>query len=70
MRRALTMFGILAVLALGTTALFVERAEAAFTVCTYKCICSVPHRCCTLNGVTTCKPDPNSPLQCTQVYNC
>jgi len=69
MRRALTTLGILAVLALGTAALF-ERAEAAFTVCTYKCICSVPHRCCNVNGVTSCKPDPNGPLQCTQVYNC
>ena len=69
MRRVLTAFSILAVLALGTVVLF-EPAEAAFTVCTYKCICSVPHRCCTLNGVTTCTPDPNGPLQCTQVYNC
>jgi len=69
MRKVLTMLGILAVLALGSAALF-QRAEAAFAACKYKCICSVPHRCCTLNGVTTCKPDPNGPLQCTQVYNC
>lgn len=38
--------------------------------CTYKCICSVPHKCCTSGGVTTCKPAPNSPLQCPQVHDC
>jgi hypothetical protein len=41
-------------------------AEAGFSVCTYKCICSVPHICCG----TACKPDPNGPLQCPQVYDC
>ena len=41
-------------------------AEADFTICTYKCICSVPHRCCG----TVCTPDPSSPLQCPQVYDC
>lgn len=38
--------------------------------CFYKCICSVPHKCCTSNGVTTCKPAPDGPLQCTQGYDC
>lgn len=34
--------------------------------CTYRCICSVPHKCCG----TACKPDPNGPIQCPQVYEC
>jgi len=66
MRRALTVIGVLAVLAFGTASLF-DRPEAAFSACTYKCICSVPSRCCTSKGVTTCKPAPESPLQCPQV---
>lgn len=41
-------------------------AEAGLCVPTYKCICSVPHKCCG----TVCSPDPNSPLQCPQVQNC
>lgn len=69
MRKGVTVLGILAVLAFGTATLF-DRPEAAFTVCTYKCICSVPYRCCTTNGVTSCKPAPDGPLQCTQVQNC
>lgn len=68
-RKALIVFGILGVLALGSASLF-DRAEAGFGPCTYKCICSVPNRCCTVNGVTTCKPDPSSPLQCTQQQGC
>jgi len=68
-RKTLTVLGVLGVLAFGTASLF-DRAEAAIGACTYKCICSVPNRCCTVNGVTTCKPDPNSPLQCTQGYPC
>ena len=65
MGKDLTMIGLLAVLALGIARF--DRPEAAFTPCTYKCICSVPSRCCTSNGVTTCKPAPESPLQCPQV---
>ena len=66
MRKRLTMIGVLAVLAFGAASLF-DRAQAGFSPCTYKCICSVPYRCCTVNGVTSCKPDPNGPLQCPQV---
>lgn len=32
--------------------------------CYYRCICGVPHKCCMNNGVETCKPAPNGPLQC------
>ena len=67
--KGLTMLGILVVLGFGTAILF-QSAEAAFTTCTYKCVCSVPYRCCTTNGVTSCKPAPDGPLQCTQGYNC
>lgn len=69
MRKALTVVGVLAVIAFGGASLF-DRAQAGFSPCTYKCICSVPHRCCTTNGVTTCKPAPESPLQCTQQQSC
>ena len=69
MRKALTVIGLLGVLAIGTAALF-DRADAAFSTCTYKCVCSVPYRCCTTNGVTSCKPAPDGPLQCTQGANC
>ena len=68
-RKAVTVFGLVGVLAFGAASLF-DRPEAAIGACTYKCICSVPHKCCTTNGVTTCKPAPDGPLQCTQVYNC
>ena len=67
MRKVLSAIGVLAVLAFGTATLF-DRVEAAPpSPCTYKCICSVPSRCCTSRGVTTCKPAPESPLQCPQV---
>jgi len=65
-RKTLTIIGILGALAFGTASLF-DRPEAAPSACTYKCICSVPNRCCTTKGVTTCKPAPESPLQCPQV---
>ena len=67
--KGVTMLGILVVLGFGTATLF-QSAEAAFTTCTYKCVCSVPYKCCTTNGVTSCKPAPDGPLQCTQGYNC
>ena len=57
---------IILAIAFGTAALF-QSTEAAFAPCTYKCICSVPYRCCTFNGVTSCKPAPDGPLQCPQV---
>ena len=69
MRKVLTVIGVFGVIAFGTAALMAPAA-AGFSVCTYKCICSVPHKCCTTNGVTSCKPAPDGPLQCTQGYNC
>jgi hypothetical protein len=70
MRRAILGLAIVfaAAFAVGVSS---QRVEAkGFGPCTYRCICSVPHRCCTVNGVTTCKPDPNGPLQCPQVQEC
>jgi hypothetical protein len=63
-KAVVTVFAVFA-LAAGATAL-VGQAQAGFTVCTYRCICSVPHLCCG----TACKPAPNGPLQCPQVNNC
>ena len=45
-------------------------ADAALSNCYYKCICSVPHKCCRVNGVESCKPAPDGPLQCPQNYPC
>lgn len=45
-----------------------RSADAA--TCYYRCICSVPHKCCVINGVETCKPAPNGPLQCPQGFPC
>lgn len=42
------------------------RAEAA--PCRYKCVCSVPMKCCTYNGVESCKK--TTEFACTQVYPC
>ena len=42
-----------------------SRVDAA--TCYYRCICSVPHKCCRFNGVETCKPVSDSPISCPQV---
>ena len=57
---------VLSALALGAAALF-QPVQAGFSSCTYRCICSVPYKCCTSRGVTSCKPAPDGPLQCPQV---
>jgi hypothetical protein len=69
MRKTILLLAAIFTLALVVGAVL-PTANAAFAPCTYRCICSVPHRCCTVNGVTTCKPDPSSPLQCTQSQPC
>jgi hypothetical protein len=69
MRKALMSLFALSALAVGAATL-IEPASAGFSTCTYRCICSVPHKCCTTNGVTSCKPAPDGPLQCTQGYDC
>ena len=69
MRKLLTGVFLVGTFALGATALL-DVTQAAFGTCTYRCICSTPHKCCTTNGVTSCKPAPDGPLQCTQRYDC
>lgn len=66
MRKTALGLVVLFALVIGASALL-DSTQAGFGPCTYKCICSVPHKCCTVNGVTNCKPDPSSPLQCPQV---
>ena len=38
--------------------------------CFYKCICSVPYKCCTTPYGTSCKKDTSGTFQCPQVYDC
>lgn len=40
-------------------------AEAAS--CFYKCICSVPYKCCTTPFGTSCKKDTSGTFNCPQV---
>jgi hypothetical protein len=61
---------LLAVFAVTFIAGAMAMPDASAGPCFYRCICSVPHKCCTTNGVTTCKPVKDSPIQCTQVYDC
>ena len=68
-RKAMAVIGVLGAFAFGASALL-DTANAGFSVCSYRCICSVPHKCCTTNGVTSCKPAPDGPLQCTQGMPC
>lgn len=56
----------LALVATLAAATFTTPSAEAFCTVTWKCICSVPHKCCG----TACKPDPNGPIQCPQVYEC
>jgi hypothetical protein len=69
MRKVMLSLFAVSALAVGAATL-IEPANAGFGTCTYRCICSVPHKCCTVNGVTSCKPAPDGPLQCTQGYEC
>ncbi len=61
--RKIVLLSLALAAALAATVSTPNPAEAAFCVPTYRCICSVPHKCCG----TVCTPDPNSPLQCPQV---
>ncbi|HKQ60965.1 MAG TPA: hypothetical protein VJS92_06720 [Candidatus Polarisedimenticolaceae bacterium] len=35
--------------------------------CSYRCICGTPYKCCTTNGVTTCKVATGAPILCPQI---
>jgi hypothetical protein len=67
MRKAFAVLSVVFALAFVIGA-SMPAAEAG--PCYYKCICSVPHKCCINNGVEVCKKVTNSPIQCTQVYPC
>jgi len=69
MRTKLALFVSVFAVAIGVGAMM-PQASGGFSPCHYKCICSVPNKCCTVNGVETCKPDPNGPIQCTQSFPC
>lgn len=66
-KKLMLLFAV--VFAVAFVSSFVGRGADAAS-CYYRCICSVPHKCCITNGVEVCKPAPNGPLQCTQVYPC
>lgn len=53
-------FGAGAVIGMNTT-----TAQAG--PCFYRCICSVPHKCCNGPNGTSCKPDPSAPIGCPQI---
>lgn len=42
-----------------------KPAQAA--TCFYRCICSVPYKCCTTPTGTTCKVDHSAPIGCPQI---
>lgn len=44
--------------------------NADASTCYYRCICSVPNKCCVNNGVETCKPVSGGPIQCPQNFPC
>jgi hypothetical protein len=65
--RKIVLLSLALVATLAAAASSPRLAEAvSCTNPTYRCICSVPYKCCG----TTCMPDPDGPFQCTQVYNC
>jgi len=61
--RKIVLLSLALAAVLATTVSAPKLAEAGFCVPTYRCICSVPNKCCG----DVCTPDPNSPLQCPQV---
>jgi hypothetical protein len=61
--RKIVLLSLVLAAAFATTVSTPNLAEAGFCVPTYRCICSVPYKCCG----DVCSPDPNSPLQCPQV---
>ena len=69
MRKAVAIMLLVFVMAFLAGASIPSTADAG--PCYYKCICSVPHKCCiNAYGVEVCKPVPNGPIQCPQVFPC
>lgn len=68
MRKRMAFMVLVVVFGLG--ALVGLRAPSAQAgPCFYKCICSVPYKCCTTSSGTTCKKDTSGGIQCPQ-YDC
>lgn len=65
-----TAFLVLAVVfSIGSVAgMKTQSAQAG--PCFYRCICSVPYKCCTTPNGTSCKKDTSGTFQCTQQYDC
>jgi hypothetical protein len=61
MRKMLALLVAVFGLALAFGAML-PQAEAG--PCKLRCICGVPNKCCTVNGVETCTPDPHSHIIC------
>jgi hypothetical protein len=69
MRKRFAFPVLLAVFAMGAVVgLRAPGAQAG--PCFYKCICSVPYKCCTTSYGTSCKKDTSGTFQCPQVYDC
>ena len=63
-RKAILLVGVFALCFAASASL--SKVEA--TTCTYRCICSRAYKCCTTDGVETCKP--SNLIRCPQVQPC
>lgn len=62
--KTLRLLGIVFVL---TFAVGASMVKVQAGPCRYKCICGTPYKCCTTNGVESCKPAPDAPIACPQI---
>lgn len=65
MRKFITGLAVVFVAAFAIGA-SLPKADAA--ACRNRCVCGTPMKCCTNNGVETCKPTTG--FQCPQVFPC
>lgn len=70
MRKLIVCFVLVAAFGIGLgVGLGTPTAKAGF--CYWMCGCNgVPYKCCVTPFGTSCKPDPNGPIQCTQSADC
>jgi hypothetical protein len=62
------MIGGLAIAFVAAFAIGMAMPKVEAAPCHNKCVCGVPMKCCTINGVETCKPTTG--FFCPQVYPC
>ncbi len=68
MRKRFTFVVLVAVFGMGALiGMRAPGAQAAISPCFFKCICSVPYKCCTTPSGTTCKRDTSGTFGCPQV---